>query len=416
MDDKKREEIALFRYGLISQVLNQAVEGQMKYFREIAAKEYDVPNQGRRKYRVSAFKSWLKKYRKHGFDGLKPKHRSDAGQSRKIDEGLKAGIEEILQRHPFLSSATLFRILLAEGKILPGELTEATVRKFIKDKGLGKLSEPTPRKKFEKEHLNELCIADSLHGPSIVVGGKKYKTYLIAIIDDRTRVITGAKFFFNENTINLGIVLKEAILKFGLPKVLYCDNGSLFTSNHLQLACAQLGIALVHSKPYDSPSRGKIERFFRTTRQKFFPTLDLSEIQCLDDLNDHFLAWLDSQYHREFHHGIQAKPLDRLMDELRLVNIKRISEHELDSAFLITIERVVKNDSTVSINNILYECPPTFIGKKVQIRFPSDDPENLSIYVNNSPVAKLHKLNLHENANIPAYSIHFNKKKENQND
>lgn len=56
MDSKKKQEIALFRYGLIGPVLHDNVKSQMKYFTRLSLKQYDVPYIGRRCYKVSAFK------------------------------------------------------------------------------------------------------------------------------------------------------------------------------------------------------------------------------------------------------------------------------------------------------------------------------------------------------------------------
>jgi hypothetical protein len=75
----------------------------------------------------------------------------------------------------------------------------------------------------------------------------------------------------------------------------------------------------------------------------------------------------------------------------------------------MTIERKVKNDSTVSINGSLYEAPPKFIGKKIEIRYPIDKPDQFHLYENNHPVGRLKKLNPIENANPPAWGIKFDK-------
>ncbi|RLD69209.1 MAG: hypothetical protein DRI87_09835 [Bacteroidetes bacterium] len=284
---------------------------------------------------------------------------------------------------------------------------------YINAGALKEKSAPVPRKKFEKEHLNDLWVADCMHGPYIKCGSKKRKTFLIAAIDDFTRMLTARGWFFNENSICLEIVIKEAIRRFGLPHALYCDNGSLFSTSHLQLTCARLGIALIHSKPYDSPSRGKIERFFRTVRQKFLSSLDLTEIHDIKQLNERFEHWLEKEYHKHFHHGIHTTPMDRFIHALKNTTIKRLTEHELDLAFQITIYRKVKNDSTVSIKNTLYECSPEFIGKKIQIRYPSDKPEDMTIYEDDMPVEKLKTINIHENASVPAWSIRFSKEEDN---
>jgi transposase InsO family protein len=382
----------------------------MKYFRKMSEREHDVPYLGRKRYKAATFKSWLRIYRNGGFEALKRDIRTDKGISRKIDQPLADGIKEKLRDFPFLSVSAIYRLLISEGQIMPGSVHEGTLRKYVKDNNLRALeAPPVPRKRYEKEHINELWIADSMRGPYILHGKKKRKTYLISIIDDCSRLIVGARFFFHENSINLQIALKEALNRFGLSKVLYTDNGSIFVSSHLQLACARLGIALVHSKPYDSPSRGKIERFFRTIRQKFLPLINLTQIESIDGLNASFFSWLDKDYHKCFHTGIKAKPLDKWMDDLKNTTIKRISSHELDLAFYMRIERKVRNDATVSVNGSLYELPPKFIGKKIQIRYAIEKEDDLHLYEENTPICPLKRLDPIENANPPAWGIRFTK-------
>lgn len=83
MDNETREQIALIRYKLISPVLAEPGRVQNEYFRTQAAKRHEFPRYGSRKVKVSTFKSWLKAYRKHGFDALKPKIRGDGGAPEK---------------------------------------------------------------------------------------------------------------------------------------------------------------------------------------------------------------------------------------------------------------------------------------------------------------------------------------------
>ena len=407
----KFQDIALFRYRVIAPVLNETGIGQRRYFRKMSKKEFDVPHLGRTQYKPGTFKNWLRDYRMGGFDALRPKPRMDKGKSRKIDEQLAQIIKEKAEAFPFLSSAGIYRLLISGGEIEPDFLSEGTLRKYIKDNKLkADPSEPIPRKKFEKEHINELWIADCMHGPYILHEQRKRQVFLISAIDDCSRVIVGARFFFHENSVSLEIVLKEAISRFGLPKMLYCDNGSMFTSSHLQLACARLGIGLIHSKPYDSPSRGKIERWHRTVRQKFLPFIKISEIESLEELNATFSRWLDKEYQKGFHHGINSRPMDKWMEDLKNTPIKRVSDYELDLAFYISIKRRVKNDATISVNGILYEVPHTFIGKIIELRYPSDKPHALTIYENDKPVCAVKRLNLQENASPPSWGIRFDQK------
>jgi putative transposase len=429
MDKRTKEKIALFRYGIVAPVVNGSVSNKMEYLRQMAAKEHDVPYWGRKWYKVETLRSWVKRYRRDGFDALMPKSREDKGTSRKIDDQLAQYIKDALDSFPFLSGSALYRLLVSEGKIQVGSITEGTLRKFIRDNNLRQQAVDAlkVRKKFEKEHINELWIADCMHGPYVKFEDgdgndgneeqtmrRKHKVFLIAAIDDYSRVICARGWFWNENSISLEIVLKEGIGAFGLPIVIYCDNGSLFSSFHLQLACARLGIALIHSKPYDSPSRGKIERFFRTVRDKFLAMLDLEEIKNLEQLNQQFEQWLEKEYHKHPHNGINGeRPMDRFMEDSKKTpnSMKRVTKEELDRAFRITIQRKVKNDSTISVSGILYECPPEFIGKKIEIRYPSDNPRDLTLYQDDKPLVRLKRTNPHENANPPSWAIKFAKDK-----
>ena len=79
------EKIALFRFSIIAPVLHDSSMGQTRYFKEMAQKLFDVPVYGRKKFNWKTFKSWLRKYRIEGFDGLKPKIRADKGDSRIVD-------------------------------------------------------------------------------------------------------------------------------------------------------------------------------------------------------------------------------------------------------------------------------------------------------------------------------------------
>lgn len=165
MDKKTKEKIALFRYGIVAPVVNGSVSNKMEYLRQMAEKEHDVPYWGRKCYKVETFRDWVKRYRRDGFDALMPKSREDKGTSRKIDDQLGQDIKDALDSFPFLSGSALYRLLISEGKIQVGGITEGTLRKFINDNNLRQQAVDAlkVRKKFEKEHINELWIADCMH-------------------------------------------------------------------------------------------------------------------------------------------------------------------------------------------------------------------------------------------------------------
>ena len=88
MDEKKREEIALFRYSLIVPFLSQeelewGVKGEL--LQRMTRQIHTIPHSRKSSLAESTIRRYLACYRKNGFDGLKPKTRSDSGASHKID-------------------------------------------------------------------------------------------------------------------------------------------------------------------------------------------------------------------------------------------------------------------------------------------------------------------------------------------
>lgn len=414
-DMKKEDAVAIFRYGLIAPALHMSGRERNKYFREIEGRELEVPYYGVKRFKANTMRNWLLQYRNGGIDNLKPEPRNDKGIAKKITGETSDKIKRVIEEFPFLSCAGIYRLLLKRGEINPCDFGETTLRSYIKNNELRKGAEKEDRRKYEKENVNELWVTDFMNGPYLKDGKKKRQTYLCDIIDDHSRVIAGGQFYFGENSAALAHTLKGAVSVYGIPNVLYCDNGKVFVSGYLQHVCAKTGIALVHSKPYDSPSRGKIERFHRTVREKFLACLDYAALD-IAGLNRLFEEWLDKEYHKQLHTGINERPIDRYFSNSAKVNIKTLSEHELDNCFLNVMTRQVRNDATVSINKRIYEVPAKYIGRKVELTFPIDKPDSITLMDDGMPVAVIKEINLAENANKPHTSIHFKDIQENQQD
>ncbi len=58
--------------------------------------------------------------------------------------------------------------------------------------------------------------------------------------------------------------LQKAMLKFGLPRRLYFDNGTQYRTRWMKRACDLLGIRLIYAKPRNPQGKGKQERFNQT--------------------------------------------------------------------------------------------------------------------------------------------------------
>jgi transposase InsO family protein len=402
---------AVFRYGLISEAtrpLTNEVTSQV--LARVAARQHQLPDGALRRFAVPTLRSWLAAYRRGGLDALFPKTRSDKGTFRKLDDDAA----EIVARHRVQHrrlSVTLFHQVLHEDGVLPHgtRICEATLRRFLKGRGLDHpLREATTaRAKYEMPHPNDLWIADFMHGPKVGAAAGKHKAILCAIIDDHSRVIVGGRFAFSEDTADLLHTLRDAIATYGVCKRFYCDNGPAFSSQHLTEACARIGTALLHSEPFDAPARGKIERFFRTTRLRFLPRLTDDDLTSLDALQTRFETWLRDDYHLRRHGGIGMKPLDRFLAGAESTLITRLAPPELDHAFMGRVVRVVRNDATVKLGGQFYEVPPEFIGQRVELRFPVGRPEELILYRDDQPVGPVKLVDAVDNGRFHAPPVEF---------
>jgi transposase InsO family protein len=400
---------AVFRYGLISEATRPlAGEVVSDILARVAARQHTLPDGSVRRFSVATLRSWLTTYRREGLDGLVPRTRSDKGTFRVLSDDVQELIARHRVQHRALSVKLFHEILLHDGVLPPGVTVRlGTLRRFLRSRGLDKpvRGPGKARAKYEMPHPNDLWVADFMHGPRVLTASGKRKVILCAIIDDHSRVITGARFSFSEDTADILRTLRDAIAVYGVPKRFYCDNGPAFSSRLLAEACARIDTTLLHSEPFDSPSRGKIERLFRTVRARFLPLLTDDDLASLETLSERFEHWLREDYHLRRHGGIGMKPLDRFLVGAESTVIQRLAPQEIDHAFMARITRLVRQDATVKIDSIFYEVPPDFIGARVDIRYPVTDPRQLILYRDDHPVGPIRPVDLADNARFHARTV-----------
>ena len=83
-------------------------------------------------YAPATIEKWYLDYQNHGFEGLVPKGRSDAGMSRKLDEELQERIRYFKTNNPRMSAAAIYRQLKSDGSVINGQVSESTVSRFVK--------------------------------------------------------------------------------------------------------------------------------------------------------------------------------------------------------------------------------------------------------------------------------------------
>ena len=197
------------------------------------------------------------------------------------------------------------------------------------------------------------------------------------ILDDKSRLIVGGKFFYQDNSINFQKVLHDAVATYGIPGRLYVDNGSPYKNEQLSLICGQLGTVLIHTPVRDGASKGKVERNFRTLRSKFLNAIDPLELKNITQLNLMLADYIRS-HNTSIHSATGMTPYSRYMEDLSHIRMPK-SREWLDECFLHRVKRRVRNDSTVMIDKKLYDVPMEFIRSTVEVRYRPEDPDSAFI-------------------------------------
>ena len=382
--NSKSEKIALFRYGLIATlVLEKLPRGELtRRALELARLDYEIPYSNRTAVSVDTLLAWAQRYRDGGFEALAPRPRRDRGQSRVITPQLAQLIERLKRENPHRAGTTLLRELaLSEQSKVP-PLSAATLYRFLQQKGLTQrqLLAPTARKKFEAEFANQIWQSDMLFGPYIQrSGGGKQQCFLYAVIDDASRLVPHAQFYFDEGLESLLDCLRQSIAARGVPIRLYVDNGKVYRSQQLSRIAASLGILIVHTPPYQPEGRGKIERYFRSVREQFLDNLDLQCVVTIEDLNTRYWAWLENVYHRTRHSALETTPLLRWQRDIEQVRQLPPST-DLRRLFFYRLDRLVRRDSTFLLQKRFYEAPTHLAGERVEVRFDPMDASEVDVY------------------------------------
>jgi transposase InsO family protein len=380
-EQKKFIEEASIRLALIQPTYNGTYPDASKraYYCRVTENPIKMPDGKEVRYSPGTLACWESDYRRGGFDALIPKSRCDKGKSRRLDDDAIAAIYRIREELPRINAKEIYLKMIAEGIINRKDVSLSTVQRYVRKHNLKGASNPAlkDRKAFEEALACGMYQGDSLYGPYIVENGVRRRTYLIMLIDDKTRLIVGGKFFYNDNAYNFQKVFKDAISTYGIPTKVYVDNGSPYKNEQISLICGSLGVVLIHTPVRDGASKGKAERNFRTLRNRFLNVMDPAKISSIDQLNSMLFEYI-RKHNTTIHSATNQTPMDRYLGDIAHIKMP-VSKDWLNNCFMNRINRRVRNDATIVIDKTLYDVPLQFIRSKVEIRYLPDDMKNAYI-------------------------------------
>ena len=371
---KHNAEVAQFRFALIAPVIQGLYPdaSATAYYKRVTASPLTLPDGSTVTYSYKTLEKWKSQYSIGGLDALMPGTRSDKGIPRALNEDAIAEIYRIKEEHPRMNATQIYTHLVRES-FIPATVSVDSVQRFIRHNDLKSARDPNlrDRKAFEEDEFGKIWQADTCYLPHITEDGTSKRVYCIMIIDDHSRLLVGGELFYTDNACNFQKVLKDAIATYGIPDKLYVDNGCSYSNAQLSMICVSLGILLLHTRVRDGASKGKVERHFRTLKERWLYTLDINKITSLSQFNGMLKDYM-RDYNTTFHRGIDTIPLERYQaskDHPR----KPESRQWLDDCFYNRITRKVRKDSTISIDKVCYDVPMQFISAKVEVRYLPDD-------------------------------------------
>lgn len=407
MDEQQRQAIANFRYGLIAPLVSRKLKPgeQMALMREIATHAYMHPNGQEKKVSLRTLERYVQAYRSGGWEALLPAVRADKLQSREIAEDVLQKAIALKQEHPGRSVRQIIAILELARYVELGVLKESTLSKQLRKRGITRkqLTANVERsfRRFEATQRNAIWQGDvqhTLYLPHPDKPGKKKMAYLVVFLDDFSRYCVHGQFYFEERVPRLEDCLKKAILKCGIPEMIYVDNGAIYSSHHFGRICGRLGTELRHSKAGRPQGRGKQEKFFRFVDQSFVPEaydlIEQGKIQTLTDLNRFFAAWLEVAYHQKVHNSFKQRPMDRYHKDEH--PIRTMPPHELAEVFLLEETRTADKTGCISLLGQSYEVASVLASQKVQVRFDPYDLSEIQVWKDGTRYENAHVLQLRD--------------------
>jgi putative transposase len=414
MQKKDAEAIALARYSVIAPIVSRkfmSKEERTDEIKRIAACVHKFPDNREKKFSVRNLQRWVNWYeqgrncKQHaiepGVAALEPIVRDDYGEMRALDAAIVDRAVQLRKELPRRSTRTVLELLESEAKKRNEtwvSIEEATLAFHLRRLGatrkeLKREGRVYPR--YEHDHRNAVWQGDWTHGiwlPHPTEPNKMKQSHLHAFIDDHSREIPHAEFYFRQNLPCLEDCFRKAVMKGGVAEITYVDNGAVYQAKQLQRVAARIGTNLVYATPYHPQGKGKIERYFGHMQSAFYPEAERAGLTSLEELNTFFWAWLKEHYSQRVHSETGVTPQERWeagADGVRWPNPALIGD-----LFLWEEERLVNKAGCVELGGNDYPAPEHLVGQRVSVRFDPFDLSNVRIYHQNKlqAVASPHKL------------------------
>ncbi len=146
-----------------------------------------------------------------------------------VPDQVRREIRRLRQEYPHWSCPAIAETLAATGDVV---VHRTTVYRLLRQEG-GRLlpRQRRPARRFEMHAFGELWQMDTTSGAWL----QGYRlVYLVTILDDYSRAVVACRVFASDSSYHNLITLRQAMERYGRPRILYTDNDSKFRLTRYQ--------------------------------------------------------------------------------------------------------------------------------------------------------------------------------------
>jgi putative transposase len=332
-------------------------------------------------------RNYLKKYRDKGPEALLFCRKWEK-TIRIEDPGLRKKITELLHELPTRTVPRLRRMISGIDELAPviAKVSDRTIYRFLAENGLTqkqryRMLREDGRKsyhQFQAPHSMALVQGDARDGIWLKCSdGKLRKTYLFGWIDDYSRKILSAKYYFDEKLPRMEDSFKDMVLRYGIPEKVYLDNGSVYIARQFARVLSDLRVKKIHHGPYQAYCKGKIESLMKTFKRDFQEEAQKAGFKTLEELNSALQAWIEMDYNKRLHSTTGEAPSPRFAAAIPESH-KRVSDlKDFYNLFLVRETRTVTKYGRVKLNGNQYSVKSAAHGSVVEVRYDPFDMEKV---------------------------------------
>lgn len=347
-------------------------------------------------------RNYLRRYRDEGAMGLlfvRKKQRSPRIAAEKLREAILKSIEE----RPTRTVPQLRRLLSSDPELhnFIRQVSDRTIYRFLFENGLTQKNRYALLKENGRKSYHQFQAAS----PMVLVQGdardgiylpnpngkenKQRKTYLFLWMDDFSRKILYAEYYWDEKLPRMEDTFKKMILRWGIPEKVYLDNGSVYIASQFAWVLKELDIKKIHHPPYQAWCKGKVEAIMKTIKNDFQTDAQLAGFKTLEELNTALWAWIYVEYNRRIHSSTGQAPEERFAKNIDSDH-RRIRDLEwFENLFMLVETRTVSKYGNVKLCGNKYHCATAVHGTVVEVRYDPFDLNKVYRFENGKSVETL---------------------------